>query len=330
MRASGASPLTGGTRHDQRHGGRGAARSCVLGDGGVARLATVGDRLAARVVDWALLCVAMVALLILVGLVVPDDWAGGLLVGLFWLGVVVISGCYEAVLVARWGQTLGKLAAGVAVRRVGDGAAPGSKCALLRLAIPPVAAAGPAVVALWASLGSPAESAGPRLALVGVLAGGVCYLSSLWDRHRRGWHDRLAGTVVVATPRAGRGGALSAAGLALALAALSGEIALAAAATRDPFYWLGGGFTLGQLVTEHLVIPTTAGCWAAAAVFCAVGYRRARTAHRSCGAADDADSDTTPTRPACGHTPTMITAAAGLCATAAGIAYLPHLLNVIT
>ena len=310
-----------------------SARWYTLDDRRRVQVATAGDRLVARVVDWGLLCIVGVAMLLLAG-ALSDDWEIEVVLVSIHLCVVLVGVLYEWILIATRGHTIGKFVAGVTVRRAADGGVPGWKPAILRLAIPTVVAAGPAVVGLWLRLAGFSGSANVSLLLLGALGGVVCYLSSIWARDRRGWHDRVAGTVVVATDRAHRGTRLAIAGLALALVALVSEVAIAAAVAQDPGAWLNGGWIpLGELVVFLFLLPVNVACWIGAVIFSTVAYRRARTAHLPCRAAAFAArtrGEAAPPRPDCWHVTCQVVATVGLCAALAGMIFLTHLINLVT
>jgi len=93
---------------------------------------------------------------------------------------------YQVAFIATRGQTLGKMAAGVQVVGSEDGSIPGFRRAARRWAIPGL-------------LG--------LIPFVGFLLAHVCYLSLTWRRNRQGWHDSLAGTMVVRVDRSAHGNA---------------------------------------------------------------------------------------------------------------------------
>ena len=87
---------------------------------------------------------------------------------------------YEPLMVSRWGATLGKLAVGIRVVRFADGSRASRRQSWARVALPSAAGAltfGVGWFVAWFVLAWPMES----------------------GRDWRGWHDRLAGTVVVRT-----------------------------------------------------------------------------------------------------------------------------------
>ena len=90
---------------------------------------------------------------------------------------------------ARSGQTFGHRDQQVRVVRFADGRAPeASRCAS-RWAVPIAAGALGWVVA--AAIGLPM----PYLGMPGLWL--LIYVSPLWGKGRRGWHEMIAGTVVV-------------------------------------------------------------------------------------------------------------------------------------
>ena len=151
------------------------------------RVATMGARLAARLLDGAVLLVALLPLRVLLGWFGMDQglhvdpssgrWVEGDpgLSRLFGFAVVVVVVGYEVVLTATQGATLGKRALHLRVVRRVDGSLPGWGRCVVRWLVP---------------------AAGLLACLVGEL---VVYASPLLDGtgYNRGWHDRLAGTVVI-------------------------------------------------------------------------------------------------------------------------------------
>lgn len=97
--------------------------------------------------------------------------------------IPVIPFVYETAMVAWRGQTVGKLLGRLQVLSLDDGLVPTPRAALIRAALP-------GGLLLLTVL--------PVLSLFGQLGYLAVYLSSLLDQAlRRGWHDKLAGTVVV-------------------------------------------------------------------------------------------------------------------------------------
>lgn len=102
-------------------------------------------------------------------------------IGLFLTAAAMgaaIEVAYEVTLVATRGQTLGKMATKIKVIRAGDGQLPGWNSSLRRWSIPGLTRFIPHI---W----------------VGTLVAWLCYLSLTWGRNHRGWHDMVAGTIVV-------------------------------------------------------------------------------------------------------------------------------------
>jgi uncharacterized RDD family membrane protein YckC len=135
-------------------------------------LASIGRRLAARLLDGVVLLPVWILLLSAFG----ADLDGGIAdvpeaaVRCLWLVAVA----YEIVLVARTGQTLGKRWMRIKVVDGTTGANPD-----------------------WDQAGRRAAPALLQIVpLVGAFAG-LLYLPALWRPRRQGLHDRLANTVVV-------------------------------------------------------------------------------------------------------------------------------------
>ena len=73
-----------------------------------------------------------------------------------------------------------------------DGAVPSPERALVRCVVPAAAGAVGCVGAALADLRVPA--------LAGLALWLVVYVSAMWGRNGRGWHDMAAGTVVINDP----------------------------------------------------------------------------------------------------------------------------------
>ncbi|WP_394437622.1 RDD family protein [Streptomyces sp. SGAir0957] len=162
---------------------------------GVPPLATMGRRLAARVIDGVPL--GIINLILMAPLFVdyidavmkcdPDDPAAfnscaqdailDFYVGIIPLTLIMagIAFLYEWLMIAFVGATLGKLAVGVRVLKVENGAKPGLASSFVRWVVP---------------------TAGIFACGFGQMA---VYLSPLWDKSGRsqGWHDKAASVVVV-------------------------------------------------------------------------------------------------------------------------------------
>ena len=174
-------------------GAAGDSRPVAPRDGRELPKARVAARLAARFVDLLVLAPGLFVVLRYVGRVldagfscfmswtycVPDP------VPLFGPAEVVAFAwvvLYEPVSVALWGRTAGKWAEGIKVVSIVDGAKPSMARSFARVALPAVAG----------------------LATFGVgwlVIQTVLWASTTANRDRRGWHDRLAATVVVEAKR---------------------------------------------------------------------------------------------------------------------------------
>lgn len=149
-----------------------------MNDESLPELASIGQRIGGALVD-GLLTSMVIVVPMLLGLIDIDDFEGTLpapvLVGLFLFGAV-----YTIVPTAVLGQTLGKIAVGTRVVVEEDGTLPGWRRSALRWALPGLAG---------------------RLPVVGLGVSLAIMASLVWDPRRRGFHDRLAGTIVVRVPR---------------------------------------------------------------------------------------------------------------------------------
>ena len=174
-------------------GAAGDSRPVAPRDGRELPKARIAARLAARIADLLVVAPGLFVVLRYVGRVldaafscfmswtycVPDP------VPLFGPAEVVAFAwvvLYEPVSVALWGRTAGKWAEGIKVVSIVDGAKPSMARSLARVALPAVAG----------------------LATFGVgwlVIQTVLWASTMANRDRRGWHDRLAGTVVVKAKR---------------------------------------------------------------------------------------------------------------------------------
>ncbi len=146
-----------------------------------------------------------VALLVLVVAVTGfDPFASGDTFGSLWL-LVCAMGVIAAVLFETWmlsslGRTPGKGALKIRVVSADNGAPTGQQ-ALVRSALPVVAAAIGALIGVAVSMILPGTRMGGSgvlvVAGVGIASWLLIHLSPIWDRERRGWHDKAAGTSVV-------------------------------------------------------------------------------------------------------------------------------------
>lgn len=163
---------------------------------GAVRLASISQRLVARLLDSVIIAVVSGILLTLLAvvsslIVTTDDGSGNAVLGgfaIFIVGalvIVVIAAVYEVVMIGLWGATLGKMIMKVKVVKPRNGEVPGIGAAFMRVLIP-------AGVTFLLSL----------IPFIGPLIGGfgaiICYLSATFDSsgRRQGWHDKVANTVV--------------------------------------------------------------------------------------------------------------------------------------
>lgn len=159
-----------------------------------ATAARLWRRIAANLYDGLLLlaiwmCGGLVVVLLRGEAVPPMTW---------WFEVYLIALAfgYFGWSWVRGGQTLGMRAWNIRVQRP-DGSALAWDRAALRFGVGGlmVAAIG---LGAWAARGDGTPQ------IIGTVALGVGLLASGWtliDRHRRGWHDLAAGTIVVVAPR---------------------------------------------------------------------------------------------------------------------------------
>ncbi|WP_344112234.1 RDD family protein [Kribbella alba] len=155
---------------------------------GTVKIATLGSRALARIIDSVILTVVVYILwaVILGGTsaavtnadgTVSDGAAGGIIGAFFaaFLITVALTIAYEVVLTAVKGQTLGKMMMGIKVVRSGDGQVPGFGPSFMRWLLPII---------------------GALICFVGQI---LVYLSPLFDSSGRmqGWHDKAANTLVI-------------------------------------------------------------------------------------------------------------------------------------
>ena len=189
----------------ERSDPRGSQR--VLANGRKVILASLADRLLARMFDSVIWC--------LFGLAAGAIWLAGATSQIMcpscpWgeeivhealrktsliASLVVFTAllAYEASAVRKTGQTRGKRRLDI-VRVVNraDGEVPSLNAPFVRSLVPAAAGAAGSVGATMAGLRIPA--------VVGLAAWLVVYSSALWGKDRRGWHDMAAGTIVVRNP----------------------------------------------------------------------------------------------------------------------------------
>jgi uncharacterized RDD family membrane protein YckC len=141
------------------------------------RLATIGQRALARLIDGVLTVVPGALVFVATGQLTFDANQPRLPLWLRFLGLV-LPFAYEVTLVALWGQTLGKRIVGIRV--IGpDGQPPGWGRSLRRWLVP-------------FALG--------MMPFIGWLLGMAAFLRAAIVDDRRGFHDLAAGTAVLQDP----------------------------------------------------------------------------------------------------------------------------------
>ena len=176
-------------------GAAGDSRPVAPRDGRELPKARIAARLAARIADLLVLAPGLFVVLRYVGRVLDAEFSCFMRVmtpncvpdpvPLFGPAEVVAFAwvvLYEPVSVALWGRTAGKWAEGIKVVSIVDDAKPSMARSFARVALPAVAG----------------------LATFGVgwlVIQTVLWASTTANRDRRGWHDRLAATVVVEAKR---------------------------------------------------------------------------------------------------------------------------------
>ena len=179
------------------------------------RLAGLWRRAAARAIDSLVRAVGGFGAYAVAGsvaiVIAQPDWFSGegwgtfhVLTVLFGVPLLLTVFGFEVVSTARRGQTFGKKCMGIRVvqwrgpgAQVTDGECPDPRGSVARFGVPHLTG-----VVVGVSVG---VASGPGLGGWAVLVGAdaglaawmLVYASSLWDPDGRGWHDKLAGTVVV-------------------------------------------------------------------------------------------------------------------------------------
>ena len=181
----------------------------VLDDGRKVELADFPERVAARFLDpvtvflfvlgtFAIVMYRLLATISFVSSPLSDDYLAqaredvqnfSLIVSLVVFGVIAL---YEISATTLPEQTRGKARRGLRVVSVDGAAALSLGRAWLRGLVPAAAGMGGSVVAALADFRYPA--------LGGLVLWFVVYLSANWGKAGRGWHDILAGTVVINDP----------------------------------------------------------------------------------------------------------------------------------
>ena len=164
-----------------------------LPDAGPGAPASWGFRAGARLFDLFLIYVISVTLAGIFGVKTTED---GTLVGPLWPLFIfpVLFMLYETVLIGRGGQTGGKFLFRIRVVDWNRGGLASYQQAAIRALLPGVFLFGTVF--------------GGVLSLL-LLVPIAIYLSSLANPVYRGWHDRTAGTIVLASPWAKRSGEAS-------------------------------------------------------------------------------------------------------------------------
>lgn len=161
--------------------GRSSPGWVTLDTGEQLELAEPSARLSAKIIDLLILVAVIVGGVIVVMLALVAEGFGvgiGLVEGVFLsaLLIVLASLLYDPLLIAIRGQTIGKKAAGIRVVRADNGELPTLGRSFARWALPGVLLAIPGA---------------------GYFLAALCFSSLTRDASRRGWHDKVAGTVVV-------------------------------------------------------------------------------------------------------------------------------------
>ena len=179
---------------------QGPEPAVTLGDGWQVEPAAPAARAAARVIDSVVHAALGIGGLLLILLATFCIWCAthqtnsrqAALGALALIGWVL----YEPVMVAWRGQTLGKAIFRIRIIRTSDGETPNLAQAAVRWAIPAAAGVTTTLVAAMVIAGVQADAA--RF-LVMFAAWAPMYLTSFLDDddQRRGWHDKVARTIVV-------------------------------------------------------------------------------------------------------------------------------------
>ncbi|MDE0677935.1 MAG: RDD family protein [Acidimicrobiaceae bacterium] len=185
-------------------------RVARLSDGSEVPIASAGERLAARVIDFGI----SVGFLLLIGgrwlwslAMWTDDNSSGVIREwrIIWLPALpfAVAALYRIAATALWGQTLGKRVLSI---RVVDGST-GQRLrwhqSLGRTAMTSVGGfVSLAGLSFWFVLSIVGASVGAAVffLIAGVVCANLCYLSITWHAQRQGWHDRAAKTLVVRLP----------------------------------------------------------------------------------------------------------------------------------
>lgn len=138
-------------------------------------LATVGERVVAKLIDLAILAVPAVLMV----LPFVEQGTEVTVEAPPWLTVAVVAllVVYDTVMVGVWSRTAGKFALGLRVAQIEDGGRPDWWRSAVRVLLP-------AAILV--------------LPMLGVLVG-IVFVRAAFDPLRQGWHDKAAATLVVRT-----------------------------------------------------------------------------------------------------------------------------------
>ena len=167
------------------------------------------DAVAMAVIEFVMIAITLTVSLLVAQPDLFGDENWGLFYGV-WVLLLIPASIpayrFEAVSTARSGQTWAKRLAEIQVVRwdgeapaVGDQGSLERRRCRLRWAIPHLTGLSVAVVAGAVSFATIGQVGVAALA-AGITAWLTVYASSLWDKNRRGWHDKAAGTIVVDAP----------------------------------------------------------------------------------------------------------------------------------
>ena len=185
----------------------GGSRSTSI-DASAAPLATLLERAVGRAIDAGVLIAVQLLVMVPFSLLLwfrgwGHDWGygrpgyggRGFIEALHWLipaAVALAWVLYETVSTCSGRQTPGKRVAGIATVRASDGSRPPAAWSAWRALLPAMIGADAAFVAWKLQVLPPLQS--------GAVVWMTVYLTAVTNGRRRGWHDMLAGTVVVRMP----------------------------------------------------------------------------------------------------------------------------------
>jgi uncharacterized RDD family membrane protein YckC len=138
-------------------------------------LAPMWRRVLGKLLDQVIVALPVVAVALIAGVRSTDDLVDKQFA--INLAAALAAFTYDFVMIAIWGRTVGKFALGTQAVRVDTGGPVLWSSSAIRALIPLAAGVIPSV--------------GPALSL-------VVYATAFWHPRRQGFHDRAAGTIVVA------------------------------------------------------------------------------------------------------------------------------------